>query len=305
MKKVWGLFFVLILSFFTTAQTVEFRVDMGVQVYKGLFNPATDTVKIAGNFNDWNNGADVLTDLDGDTIYTITKTFTIGDTLVFKFIKGTDGWELDPNREYVVTAGNMAYSDYFDRDDLYRLTSPVQIIFACEMEYEIVSGYFNPATDTLSLRGNFNGWSDQWVMIPTAEPTVYAITKTFITYAGEVFNYKFAYKTNSDTIWENDPNSTFIVTDADISQGTALVIRLFNYLIGPGAYPPSKIKFTVDMNGAVSAVNSQPFSSITDVRLCGDKIPLRWPTSGWPNADSIFALKLFDDGTNGRYCCWR
>ena len=76
MKKVWGLFFAIILSFFTTAQTVEFQVDMGVQAYKGLFNPAADTVKIAGNFNDWNNGSDVLTDIDGDTIYTITKTFT-------------------------------------------------------------------------------------------------------------------------------------------------------------------------------------------------------------------------------------
>ncbi len=85
-----------------TTVNVEFQVDMGVQAYKGLFNPASDAVKLAGNFNGWNNGADVMTDVDGDTIYTITKSFNPGDTLFFKFIKGADGWENDPNREYVV-----------------------------------------------------------------------------------------------------------------------------------------------------------------------------------------------------------
>ena len=61
-------------------------------------------MKIAGNFNGWNNGADVMTDVDGDTIYTITKSLTPGDTLFFKFIKGADGWENDPNRQYSSTS---------------------------------------------------------------------------------------------------------------------------------------------------------------------------------------------------------
>jgi hypothetical protein len=52
MKKFFGLFFVLVLAGFTAAQTVEFQVDMGVQAYKGMFDPSTDAVKVAGNFND-------------------------------------------------------------------------------------------------------------------------------------------------------------------------------------------------------------------------------------------------------------
>ena len=58
-----------------------------------------------------------MTDVDGDTIYTITKTLNVGDTLFFKFIKGADTWENDPNREYVVPASNSTYYDYFDRDN--------------------------------------------------------------------------------------------------------------------------------------------------------------------------------------------
>ena len=92
MNKVYGLFFFIILVNFTFAQTVEFQVDMGVQAQIGNFTVG-DAVKIAGNFNDWNNGIDVMTDPDGDTVYTITKTLNVGDTLYFKFIKGADGWE--------------------------------------------------------------------------------------------------------------------------------------------------------------------------------------------------------------------
>ena len=83
MKIAIALLTLLILTCLASAQTVHFNVDMGVQAYKGLFNPSTDSVKIAGNFNGWNNGADILTDLDGDTIYTITKTFTSSENFVF------------------------------------------------------------------------------------------------------------------------------------------------------------------------------------------------------------------------------
>ena len=165
MKKVWGFFLLTIFCSFTTAQTVEFQVDMGVQAYQGLFNPATDAVKIAGNFNGWNNGSDVLTDPDGDTIYTITKIFSNDEELLFRFIKGSDGWEYDFNRQYKVPGSNSVYSAYFNNDSAY-LKGPVAITFACNMEFELVSGRFNSLTDTLFIRGSFNNWSDEWKMTP-------------------------------------------------------------------------------------------------------------------------------------------
>jgi hypothetical protein len=284
-----------------TTVNVEFQVDMGVQAFKGKFNPATDAVKVAGNFNGWNNGADVMTDLDGDTVYTITKALNPGDTLYFKFIKGADGWEQDPNRQYVVPAVGGVFSDFFDRDNSYQILTPVNITFACNMEFEIVSGRFNPAADTLSARGSFNGWSSAWVMAPSVgDPNIYEVTKSINTFDGEVFNYKYAYIHGPATSWENDPNKTYTVTAADISSGFAYALRTYNdATLSTVTNNPCTIKFTVDVSSAVSAINLQPLAPVTDVRICGANYPLQWPAGGWPNADSTFTIKLFDDGTNG------
>lgn len=285
----------------TSTVDVTFQVDMGVQAFKGLFNPATDAVKLAGNFNGWNNGADVMTDPDADTVYTITKSFNPGDTLLFKFIKGASGWEDDPNRQYVVPGSNSTYFAWFNRDSIYRILTPVNFTFQCNMEFEIVSGRFVPATDTLSVRGSHNGWSDSWKMAPSVgDPNVYEVTKSYNTFAGEVINYKYAYKSGASTTWELDPNKTYTVTQPDITSGTATALRTFNDLtLATITNFQSTIKFTVNMAGAISAINLQPLAPVTDVRLCGANKPLQWPAGGWPNADSILTIKLYDNGTNG------
>lgn len=300
MNKVFGLFFFIILVNFTFAQTVEFQVDMGVQAQKGKFTVG-DAVKIAGNFNGWNNGADVLTDPDGDTVYTITKTLNVGDTLFFKYIKGADGWENDPNREYIVPSGNSTYFAYFNNDDQYASPDSIDVTFACNLEFEIVSGRFNPTTDTLSVRGSFNGWGSTSLMFQSiTDPNVYEGTFRLYTFEGETFNYKFAYFGPNGTTWEGDPNKTYTVTADDMTFGAAYISRTFNdATLSTVTNFPVTIKFAVNMNGAISSVNLLPFPSIDDVRICGANAPLQWPGGGWPNADSIRTKKLYDNGTNG------
>ena len=300
MNKVYGLFFFIILVNFTFAQTVEFQVDMGVQAQIGSFTVG-DTVKIAGNFNDWNNGIDVMTDPDGDTVYTITKTLNVGDTLYFKFIKGADGWETISNREYIVPAGNSTFSDYFDGDNGLADSTNIDVTFSCNLEFEIVSGRFNPTTDTLSVRGSFNGWGSTSLLFQSiTDPNVYEGTFNLRTFEGDVFNYKYAYFGPGGTSWENDPNKTYTITADDINFGFAFAFRTFNdATLTTVTNFPVTIKFTVNMAGAISAVNLQPFPSIDDVRICGANAPLKWPDGGWPNADSIRTIKLYDNGTNG------
>jgi hypothetical protein len=300
MNKMFGLFFFILFANFALAQTVEFQVDMGVQASKGQFTVG-DAVKIAGNFNGWNNGADVLTDPDGDTVYTITKTFNVGDTLYFKFIKRADNWENDPNREYIVPNGTSTYFAYFNNDDQYAVPDSIDVTFSCNMEYEIVSGRFNPTTDTLSVRGSFNGWGANSLMFQSiTDPNVYEGTFRLFTFEGETFNYKFAYFGPNGTTWENDPNKTYTVTADDMTFGAAFISRTFNdATLATITNFPVTIKFTVNMTGAISAVNLLPFPSIDDVRICGANAPLQWPGGGWPNADSIRTIKLYDNGTNG------
>lgn len=300
MKKMFGLFFFIFLVNFTLAQTVEFQVDMGVQAQKGRFTVG-DAVKIAGNFNGWNNGADVMTDPDGDTVYTISKTLNVGDTLFFKFIKGADGWENDPNRQYIVPSGNSIFFAYFNDDDQYAVPDTIDVTFSCDLEFEIVSGRFNPSTDTMSVRGSFNGWGANSLMFQSAtDPNIYEGTFRLYTFEGDLFNYKYAYFGPNGTTWENDPNKTYLITADDMTFGAAFISRVFNdATLATVTNNPAVIKFTVNMVGAVSAINNQPFPSIDDVRLCGANAPLRWPAGGWPNADSVLTIRLYDNGTNG------
>jgi hypothetical protein len=304
MKKMYIFIVIALLAGSTFAQTasVQFNVNMSIQAKKGLFTPGTDAVKLAGNFNDWNNGATVLTDTDNDTIYTVTvESLNVGDTLFFKFIKGNDGWENDPNREYIVPTGGGTFTAWFNNDSIYSVTYPVAVTFSCNMEFEIVSGRFNPATDTLSVRGSHNGWSgDDLMAASSADPNYYEMTKTLQVGLGETINYKYAFLNPTGTTWENDPNKTYTITQDDINAGAAFVERTFNDLTFANItnYPVT-IKFTVNVSGAVSSVTGQPFTSVTDVRLCGANAPLAWPDGGWPDADSNKTIKLYDDGTNG------
>jgi hypothetical protein len=168
------------------------------------------------------------------------------------------------------------------------------------MEYEIVSSRFNPATDTLSVRGNFNEWSaSNNLMFPVAEnPNIYDITFKLFTYEGEIIVNKFVYFGPDGIGWENDPNKTYTITSEDMDSGYVNISRYFNNHC-PATIFPVTIKFSVDMNGAISAINSQPFPSIDDVRVCGLTYPLNWPNVGWPDSDSSFTTNLYDDGTNG------
>ena len=94
------------------AVPVTFQVNMSYQIQLGNFDPNTDFVDIAGNFNGWGAFLTQLTDLDADSIYEITiDGFLIGQQLQYKYrINGLwDGSEEfpngGPNRFYSVIDG--------------------------------------------------------------------------------------------------------------------------------------------------------------------------------------------------------
>ena len=303
--KRWFLLFAILIASSTFAQTVsvEFKVDMGVQTLKGLFTPGTDAVKIAGNFNGWNNGATPLTGPDADTVYSVTvPDLNVGDTLFFKFIKGADGWENDPNREYIVPAGGGTYSAFFNNDSIFAGNiTDVSVSFSANMEFEIVSGRFVPGQDTLSVRGSFNGWSNVDIFSQSVgDPNIYELTTIIPTSEGETINFKYAYQGPRGTTWEGDPNKTYTFTADDISSGFAFIDRTFNdATLATLTNQSTTIKFTVNTAGAISSITGQPFTSVDNVVVAGAVSPLQWPVGGWPDSDSIRVIFLKDNGTDG------
>ncbi len=308
MKRLFLLVFLFSFAVLTFAQSipVTFKVDMNVAAALNEFSPP-DIIAVAGNFTNWGTEPFKLTDPDDDLIYTGTlDTFDINDTLIFKFAilnssnNSNISWENDPNREYVVTGSNDIYDGYWNNLSPGEFKD-ITVTFIANMECEIKSGRFNPATDTLTVRGNFNGWSSTDILHQSeTDSNKFKIDINYNGIIGSRINYKYAYMTKNGVGWESDPNKEYTITQEDYDKGSAEVLRTFNNI---GCIPvlnqPAMVTFQVDMNDAVSAVTGNPFDEIENVIITGANSPFVWPGAGWPNEDSIGIFHLNDNGIEG------
>lgn len=285
---------------------ITFEVNMSVQVDKGNFDAATGTMTLAGTMNGWNATANPMLDADGDKIYSVTLDLTPGDAHNFKFVMNGSGWESIPDRAYTVPSSASTFSAYFDNDDGSTQTTEIAISFQVNMELEIAAQRFNPATDTLSARGSFNGWSDVTMLQASAtDPNIYEGSAQYDSFAGDVIFYKYAYTSANGTNWETNPptgsgNYEQTVSADDITNLYTLIpLRGYNNatldnVVNQG----SVIRFEVDMTGAMNG-SGVAFPSIDNVFLAGGNPPLAWPGGGWPDTDESLVIFLNDSGTDG------
>jgi hypothetical protein len=282
--------------------SIEFVCDMTVQISKGNFDKATGTVTVAGDFQGWSATANPLTDPDGDGKYSATiDGFNPGSKIAFKFVKNGADWETVPNREYTVPSGNSTYEAFWDNDN-GAAKAQVNVTFLANMEYEIVSGRFNPSTDTLSVRGNFNGWSNSDVMAPSlSDPNTYELTKVVEALEGDILAYKFAFDYGTGgTNWEGGSDRQYTFTADDIANLSAVVSRTYNDLTLDNILnQDAVVKFVCDMNGAINNLTGSAFPSVDNVFIAGAVPPLNWPGGGWPDSDINLVHFLKDDGTQG------
>ena len=102
--------------------SITFQVNLSYQVEIGRFDPQTESVDVAGTFNNWGSGTRTdLTDSDGDLVYEVTlHGFSVGQTIEYKFrFNGVwDGREEFPgagnNRRYTVQAGENVISVWYN-----------------------------------------------------------------------------------------------------------------------------------------------------------------------------------------------
>ena len=145
-----------------TTQTISFSVNMNHQIVLGAFNPATDAVTV-----DWGAGFPstnfaYLTDVDADGIYTGTATISApaGASVPYLFtIEPADiaaplvSETVNRNFSMPSTALTVA-SAYFNNIEGYR-----DVTFSVNMSVQQTLGNFNPATQTVEVRGPFNAWA--------------------------------------------------------------------------------------------------------------------------------------------------
>lgn len=304
MKKMITLVLFLTVSAFMFAQNnVTFQVNMGKQITLGNFTPGTDTLFVSGGFNDWGTANPIPAPAGGDSVFSVTIN-NIGSTGVnfeykFRFLRGTtEVWEDIPNRTMQVMGGNQTLDVvYFNNND-WSPTVEVQMLFTCNMELEKLSGRFNPLTDTVSVNGNFNGWSSLVDLLePGLDPNEYSGIVTKEVAVGEELAFKFWYTPNN---WESVPNRMYTITQENVTAGFFEVVNAAynNGSLSTVLNQPCTIKLTVNTIGAIDP-NGVPFPSVSNVIVAGSSAPFAWPQGGWPTSDSALVVRLFDDGTNG------
>jgi hypothetical protein len=282
---------------------VTFQVNMGKQVTLGNFDPNADTLYVSGAFNGWGTGNPIPKPAGNDSIWVVTvpAVGASGTTSEYKFrfrdVSGAaDVWESVANR-VVTIGGDPTVVDvvYFDNNG-YSATTLINLTFSVNMELERLSGRFTPSEDTVSVNGNFNGWTSLVnIMLPSANPDIYEVSFDKEVALAEELNYKYWYTPNA---WESRANRQYIITQEDITAG---------FLVQEGTYndgslatvinQPCTIKLTVNTNGASGPIG--PFTEVTNAIVAGSSAPLGWPGGGWPTSDSAIVIRLFDDGTNG------
>ena len=105
-------------SLLSQSTTVMFNVNMKQQIALGNFKPNTDFVDLAGTFNNW--GSTRLSDLNNDSIYSVSMALNVGNYIEFKArINGLwNGMEEftggGPNRNYTVVLNGVVSFWYND-----------------------------------------------------------------------------------------------------------------------------------------------------------------------------------------------
>jgi hypothetical protein len=173
--------------------------------------------------------------------------------------------------------------------------------FRCDMTYEILSGRFNPATDALSITGSmiYGGLNTNILTQSINNPNIYEIDRTMPAAAGSVIHYVFVYKKSNSTINQYEPgtNYSYFFTQTDIDNRTAGIERNFGDAQANAITEQETIvKFSVDMNSALSYLTEQPFTTIDNVGIVGKSFPLQ---NEWLYTKSEAVIFLNDDGTAG------
>jgi hypothetical protein len=247
---------------------VTFAVDMGVQIFKGTFNPATNGVEVRATFNNFAGGVSPLSREGTTTVY--SGTFAVegaeSSTNNYKFFStGTSavGYEGGSDRQAVLTANavplNTGTNFFSGVSESRKLTLRV------DMTTQIAKGNFNPASNSVSVIGSFNSFNttaNVMVPAPGAGANVYAAT-VFLDgpQTGNIeykfFNNAVGAPNGGYEIARENANRTFAASGLgeNLTETTVTAIPLFSNddWVGP----------TLSLNGSAT-VNLNVGDSFTD-----------------------------------------
>ena len=161
-----------------------------------------------------------------------------------------------------------------------------EVTFQLDMSVQILKGFFNPATDSASISGAFNGWTPNaagWIMADGNADSIYTLTKMLTGTPGTSFGFKWIMNGG----YESGDNRNVTLTGAP----QTLPVTYFS---NDSVYvPPINVTFQVNMRVAILEQKFDP--SLDVVRAVGEIQTPSWSPSTAPdmvddNSDSIYVI---------------
>ncbi len=270
-----------------TTQPISFSVNMNHQIVLGTFDPATDAVTV-----DWGAGFPstnfaYLTDGDSDGVYTGSATISAPEasSVPYRFtIEPNDinlpllSENLNPTRTFSMPSSASAVgAAYYNNIEGYR-----DVTFSVNMSVQQTMGNFNPATQTVEVRGPFNAWAG--TALTAQGEGVYSGTVR-VSGAAAAVPYKFfagGYEAGGDRTFTLAFNSDRAPTPAQVLD----TVFYSNVNTVPDFRP---VTFAVNMSRQVSLAAFNPATDFLEVR--GDM-------NGW-NGGTVW--RLTDGDSDGIY----
>ncbi|HEV2437361.1 MAG TPA: hypothetical protein VG077_15325 [Verrucomicrobiae bacterium] len=199
---------------------ITFNVDMSAQVLAGTFVPGAE-VDVRGTFNGW--GTNQLTNITvgGNTnLYAAMVADTVdvnGGTISYKYfapsIGSNNGWESTSDTQNRAArlpaasgAGAVLPTAFFD--DAGPLATNA-ITFSVNLAEPVNLGLFVPGTDTVSVRGNLNGFALGSVL--TNDPSILTTNRSGVVtsnvYVGTFMSVSPVNADQGYKFWNSDPES--------------------------------------------------------------------------------------------------
>jgi hypothetical protein len=204
----------------TSNSVVTFTVDMSAQVLAGTFVSGAE-VDVRGTFNGWGTNKMTNITVGGNTnLYTATVADTVdvnGGTVSYKYfapsVGSNNGWESTSDTQNraarlpATSGGGVVLPTAFFNDAGPMVTNA--ITFSVNMAGQVNLGLFVPGTDTVSVRGNLNGFALGSVL--TNDPSILTTNSSGVVtsnvYVGTFLSVSPLDADQGYKFWNSDPES--------------------------------------------------------------------------------------------------
>ena len=264
-----------------TTQEITFSVNMSHQILLGTFNPATDAVTV--DWGDFTNFKALTA--AGNGVYTGTATIQAPQGLAVPY-----RFTIEP-ADSAAPLISETVSRFFDMPNAATTISPLyfnniegyrDVTFSVNMSVQQTLGDFNPATQTVEVRGPFNAWAG--TALTAQGEGVYSGTVR-VSGAAAAVPYKFfagGYEAGGDRTFT-------LAFNSDRAPTPAQVLNTVFY---------SNVNTVPDFRQVTFAVNMSRQVSLAAFNPATDFLEVRGGMNGW-NGGTVW--RLTDGDSDGIY----